>query len=173
MGLSYYRGHANPDREFIGKGLGNMVAGLFGALPGAGATMGTVVNIRAGGITPVSGALRTLLLLALVLGLGRYVEPIPLAALAGVLMKVGWDIIDWRLLSIVDDSAALVIEQLIEVVRNERTEVIVMGLSGSVAKTLDALEVLRRVPEENVVETLDEVRVAAHALLRHEEPVAE
>ena len=150
-----------------------MVAGLFGALPGAGATMGTVVNIRAGGTTPVSGALRALLLLALVLGLGRYVEPIPLAALAGVLMKVGWDIIDWRLLSIVDDSAALVIEQLIEVVRNERTEVIVMGLSGSVAKTLDALEVLRRVPEENVVETLDEVRVAAHALLRHEEPVAE
>ena len=89
----------NPDRELVGQGVGNMVAGLFGALPGAGATMGTVVNIRAGGTTPLSGALRAPLLLALVLGLGRYVEPIPLAALAGVLMKVGWDIIDWRLLA--------------------------------------------------------------------------
>ncbi|MXY42235.1 MAG: SulP family inorganic anion transporter [Rhodospirillaceae bacterium] len=88
----------NPDRELVGQGIGNMVAGLFGALPGAGATMGTVTNIRSGGSTPVSGVLRALLLLALVLGLGGFVEPIPLAALAGVLMKVGWDIIDWRLL---------------------------------------------------------------------------
>ena len=89
----------NANRELVGQGIGNVVAGLFGGLPGAGATMGTVTNIRAGGSTPVSGVLRALLLLALVLGLGRYVEPIPLAALAGVLMKVGWDIIDWRLLA--------------------------------------------------------------------------
>ena len=89
----------NPDRELIGQGIGNMIAGLFGALPGAGATMGTVTNIRSGGSTPVSGALRALLLLALVLGLGRFVEPIPLAALAGVLIKVGWDIVDWRMLA--------------------------------------------------------------------------
>ncbi len=89
----------NPDRELVGQGIGNIVAGLFGALPGAGATMGTVINIRSGGSTPVSGALRALLLLALVLGLGRFVEPIPLAALAGVLIKVGWDIVDWRMLA--------------------------------------------------------------------------
>ena len=86
-----------PNKELVGQGIGNMVAGLFGALPGAGATMGTVVNIRAGGSTQVSGALRAILLLGLVLGLGRYVEPIPLAALAAILMKVGWDIIDWRM----------------------------------------------------------------------------
>ena len=60
----------NPNRELVGQGLGNVVAGLFGALPGAGATMGTVTNIRAGGRSPVSGALRAFLLLALVLGLG-------------------------------------------------------------------------------------------------------
>ena len=89
----------NPNRELVGQGIGNMVAGIFGALPGAGATMGTVTNIRAGGLTRVSGAMRSLLLLALVLGLGQYVEPIPLAALAGVLMKIGWDIIDWHFLS--------------------------------------------------------------------------
>ncbi len=88
----------NPDRELIGQGVGNMVAGLIGALPGAGATMGTVTNIRSGGTTPVSGALYAVLLLVLVLGLGRLVEPIPLAALAGVLIKVGWDIVDWRML---------------------------------------------------------------------------
>ena len=90
----------NPNRELIGQGIGNMVAGLVGGLPGAGATMGTVTNIRAGGRTRAAGALRALLLLALVLGLGPYVEPIPIAALAGILMKVGWDIIDWYLLSI-------------------------------------------------------------------------
>ncbi len=89
----------NPDRELIGQGIGNAVAGLFGALPGAGATMGTVTNIKSGGSTPVSGILRAVFLLALLLGLGRHVEPVPLAALAGVLIKVGWDIVDWRLLT--------------------------------------------------------------------------
>ena len=88
----------DPDRELVGQGIGNMAAGLIGALPGAGATMGTVVNIRSGGSTPASGVVCALFLLALVLGLGRHVEPIPLAALAGVLVKVGWDIIDWRMI---------------------------------------------------------------------------
>ena len=61
--------------------------------------MGTVTNIRAGGQTRVSGALRAVFVLALLLGLGRYVEPIPHAVLAGILMKVGWDTIDWRMLT--------------------------------------------------------------------------
>ena len=86
----------NPNRELVGQGIGNLVAGFIGGLPGAGATLGTVVNIRAGGRTPVSGAIRAAILLALVLGLGGYVEAIPHAALAGILMKVGWDIVDWR-----------------------------------------------------------------------------
>ena len=284
----------NPNRELVGQGLGNVAAGLFGALPGAGATMGTVTNIRAGGRTPASGALRALLLLALVLGLGRFVEPIPLAALAGVLMKVGWDIIDWRLLSrvhrirrdhlvvmamtlgltvfvdlitavaigliaagmsharrlermeldsvvsvpildrtffgdstggtrrdaksaaepgaddpysarvglvalkgsftvasshklvsvigadikdhevtifdfsgatYVDDSAAMVIEQLIEVAVRQETEVVVMGATGRVGDTLHTLDVLRNVPRGHEVETLDEAREIARNLL--------
>ena len=89
----------NPDRELVGQGIANTVAGLIGALPGGGSATGTVTNIRAGGATPVSGIVRAVLLLALLLGLGGYAEPIPLAALAGVLMKVGWDILDWRLLA--------------------------------------------------------------------------
>ena len=88
-----------PNRELVGQGLGNMVAGLFGGLPGAGATMGTVTNIRAGGSTPMSGVLRSVLLVLLLLGLGRHVEPIPHAVLAGILIKIGWDIIDWRILN--------------------------------------------------------------------------
>ncbi len=85
----------NSNRELIGQGIGNMAAGLLGALPGAGATMRTVVNVRAGGRTPISGALHALILLSLVLGLGPLAEKIPHAALAGILLKVGWDIIDW------------------------------------------------------------------------------
>lgn len=88
----------NSDRELIGQGVGNLVAGVFGGLPGAGATMRTVVNIRAGGRTPVSGALHALVLLAVVLGAGPLAEDIPLAVLAGILIKVGLDIIDWGFL---------------------------------------------------------------------------
>jgi SulP family sulfate permease len=92
---SVTRTRHNSNRELIGQGIGNMVAGLVGGLPGAGATMRTVVNVRAGGRTRVSGALHAVILLALVLGLGPIAEKIPHAALAGILMKVGWDIIDW------------------------------------------------------------------------------
>ena len=96
---SMTRTRHNANRELVGQGIGNVVAGFIWGLPGAGATLGTVVNIRAGGSTQLSGALRAAILLALVLGLGRYVESIPHAALAGILMKVGWDIIDWRFLT--------------------------------------------------------------------------
>jgi SulP family sulfate permease len=85
----------DSDKELFGQGLGNVVAGLLGAIPGAGATMRTVVNIRAGGSTPISGIVHAIVLLALALGLGRMVAFVPHAALAAILMKVGWDIIDW------------------------------------------------------------------------------
>ena len=88
----------NSNKELIGQGLGNMASGLIGGLPGAGATMRTVVNVKAGGTTPISGALHALVLLSLVLGLGSLAENIPHAVLAGILIKVGWDIIDWRYL---------------------------------------------------------------------------
>jgi SulP family sulfate permease len=85
----------DSDKELVGQGIGNVVAGLLGAIPGAGATMRTVINIRAGGRTPVSGMLHALVLLALALGLGRVVAYVPHAVLAAILLKVGWDIIDW------------------------------------------------------------------------------
>ena len=277
----------NPDRELLGQGMGNVVAGFIGALPGAGATPGTVANIRAGGWTPLSGVLCVVILLAIVLGLGRYVESIPHAVLAGILMKVGWDTIDWRfitrvlrvqrehllvmLLTLVltvfldlitavaagmiaaavtsarqierleldsvisvplldqiffkdvkdavevddafsarvglvalkgtfsvasasklmstigedikdhevvilnfadtvymDDSAALVIERLIDIAMTEDTECIVMGLDGLPATTLNALNVLKHVPEDRFVDTLDEAREMARRILEQE-----
>jgi SulP family sulfate permease len=75
-----------------------MMAGLFGGLPGAGATMRTVVNIRAGGRTRISGMTHAIILLMIVLGAGKYAEQIPHAVLAGILIKVGTDIIDWTYL---------------------------------------------------------------------------
>ena len=273
----------NPNRELVGQGIGNMVAGLFGGLPGAGSTTGTVTNIRSGGRTRVSGILYAAIIMALALGLGQYVEPIPLAVLAGILMKVGWDIVDWRLLACarqmqrehlavmlltlgltvfvdlvtgvaigliaagmtharqleyleldsvvsvplldqsffsqykdmdltdpysarvgivalkgsftvassrklvevvsadikdhevvifdfsdtmhLDDSAAMVVERLMRVAREEQTEFIVMGLSMYVAHTLKTLNILHDVPQDHVVETLDEAREVAYNLI--------
>ena len=281
---SMTRTRHNPNRELVGQGIGNIAAGLVWGLPGAGATLGTVVNIRAGGSTQVSGAIRAAILLALVLGLGRYVEAIPHAVLAGILMRVGWDIIDWRFLTRIhrvqrehlvvmlitmgltvfldlvtavaigmiaagmasarqferleldsvvsvplldqaffakyddmgeidefsarvglvalrgsfsvassiklintisvdirdhevvildfsdtvymDDSAALVVEQMIDTAIAEDTECIVMGLYGHPAENLHALNVLQHVPEDHFAETLDDARDIAKRLLQ-------
>ena len=272
-----------PNRELVGQGIGNMVAGLFGGLPGAGATMGTVTNIRAGGSTPISGVLRSVLLVMLLLGLAQYVAPIPHAALAGILVKIGWDVIDWRFLTLVhrirrehllvmlltlgltvfvdlvtavaigliaagmthaqqletleldsvisvplldrtffseykdmattdpyaarvglvalrgsftvassrklvevigedikdhevvifdfsettylDDSAAMVVETLMQVAVEKNTEFVVMGLSDDIEDILRILNILRQVPEGHLVGTLDEARQAAYNLL--------
>ena len=280
---SMTRTRHNPNRELVGQGIGNTIAGFIGGLPGAGATLGTVVNIRAGGRTQVSGVIRAAILLALVLGLGRYVEAIPHAVLAGILVKVGWDIIDWRFITRVhrvqrehllvmvitmgltvfldlvtavaigliaammasarqferleldsvisvplldrtflvskeeadkvdpysarvglvslrgsfsvasanklittisldirdhevvildftdtvymDDSAALVVEQMIDVATDEDTGCIVMGLEGMPETTLKALNVLKDVPEDQFVKTLDEARETAKRML--------
>ena len=89
------RSQHDSDQELIGQGIGNIVAGLVGGIAGAGATMRTFVNVRSGGRTPLSGATHALVLLALVLGLGTMAESIPLAVLAGILLHVGWGIIDW------------------------------------------------------------------------------
>ena len=272
-----------PNRELVGQGIGNMVSGLFGGLPGAGSPVLTVTNIRAGGRNRLSGVCFALLLLAVLVGLAPYVEPIPHAVLAGIVIKIGVDIIDWRLLARVhrlrsehlvvmlatlgltvfvdiitavaigliaagmaharqlesleldsvvsvpfldqtffsgqedmitddpfaarigmvqlngsftvasshslvaviggdlkdhevvifdfsgathfDDSAAMVIEQLMDVAEREHTEVIVMGLSGSVAHTLHTLNILQDIPEDRLVETVQEAREVARACL--------
>ena len=302
---SMTRATHQPNRELVGQGVGNIFSGLFGGMPGAGNIPATVVNARIGGRSPLSGVLCSLLLLTLVLGLGRYVGEIPHAVLAGILMKVGWDIIDWRfitrinrvqrehllvmtitlgltvfadllsaimlglivaalvsarqfeyleldsvisvplldisfladeedekedeaddldsLLSLLgdddddedgfdpfsarcglvsfrgsftvassnrmfstlsvdiqehevvildfsetnymDDSAAFVLEQLIDVAISENTECIVMGLEGAIATSLQKLDILRRVSDDRYVANMDEARVIAKRIL--------
>ena len=88
----------NSDRELIGQGIGNAVAGLFSGLPGAGATMRTVINVKSGGSTPLSGMVHSIVLLIVLVGAGPLAEKIPTALLAGILIKVGLDIIDWGFL---------------------------------------------------------------------------
>ncbi len=285
---SMTRSRHNANRELIGQGIGNMVAGFVGGIPGAGTTPSTVVNIRAGGQTRIAGALWALVLLAMVLGLGKYVEAIPHAVLAGILMKVGWDIIDWRFLTrarrvqpehllvmlmtlgltvfvdlitavvigliaagmasarqfermeldnvisvplldrtflfanddpqdddsdavdpysarvgivslrgsfsvassnklitaisadisehevvildfsdtiYIDDSAALVVEQMIDTAFEQDTDCIIMGMSGPTVSSLHALNVLQRIPQNQFVDTLDEARDTAKRIL--------
>jgi sulfate permease, SulP family len=86
----------NSNRELVGQGIGNMFTGCFGGLPGAGATMRTLVNVNAGGKTRLSGVIHALLLLLILVGLGTFAEQIPLAVLSGILMTVGIGIIDYK-----------------------------------------------------------------------------
>lgn len=95
---SLTRTQHNSDKELIGQGIGNVMSGLFGGLPGAGATMGTVVNIQAGARTALSGLIRAGILLVVVMWAGGLTAVIPLAVLAGIALKVGIDIIDWGFL---------------------------------------------------------------------------
>ena len=287
---SHTRTSHDPDRELIGQGVGNMAAGVVGGLPGGGTPVYTVPNIRAGGTTRAAGVTFSVFLLALLIGLGPFVESIPLAALAAVLIKVGWDLIDWHLLTrlrrlrrdhavvmvttlalavfvdlvvavavglvisvlaragklertehdsvvsvplldqvflydgeeaedsdpfsarvgmvalrgsltvtssrslvrtismdlrehelvifdfsgttYIDDSAAMLVKQLIEIATDEKTPAIAMGHSGEVAGTLSALDALGGVPEERIVKDLDEARRVARSLLGLESPSA-
>ena len=88
----------DSNRELIGQGMANTAAGFLSGLPGAGATMRTVINIKSGGGTPLSGMSHSLVLLIVLLGAGPLAAQIPTALLAGILIKVGLDIIDWGFL---------------------------------------------------------------------------
>lgn len=95
---SLTRTEHDSNKELIGQGLGNLASGLFGGIAGAGATMGTVVNIQTGGRTALSGLTRAFILFIVVLWAGSLTSVIPMAVLAGIALKVGIDIIDWSFL---------------------------------------------------------------------------
>ncbi len=86
----------NPNKELIGQGIGNSIAGLFGGLPGAGATIRTVVNINAGGKTKLSGIIAGIFLLSILLAIGPVASKIPAAVLAGILFTVGVGVMDYK-----------------------------------------------------------------------------
>jgi len=85
-----------PNKELIGQGIGNSIAALFGGIPGAGATIRTVVNIKAGGKTRLSGMMAGLMLLIVLLALGPIASQIPAAVLAGILITVGIGVMDYK-----------------------------------------------------------------------------
>ncbi len=263
-----------PNRELVGQGLGNSIAGTIGGLPGSGSIVFTVANIRAGGRTRLSIFLVSVIILFAVLGFGGLAEPIPSAVLAAILITVGWDLIDVQFLAnirkikrahafvmlltlfvtvfvdlltgvaiglivsslatavkaevieldnvlsvplldlegeepfaapigyvrltgtfsvasasslvrvinadiedhdvvifdfgptvAVDDSAAIIIRQLIETAVNRNTPCLAIGLSESIKKDLAGFRALRLIPESLRFETLDEARHHAHLLL--------
>ncbi|MGB5473490.1 MAG: SulP family inorganic anion transporter [Gammaproteobacteria bacterium] len=95
---SLTRQEHNSNKELIGQGIGNAMSGLFGGLPGAGATMGTVVGIQAGARTALAGLVRVAILCVVVLWVADLTAVIPLAVLSGIALKVGIDIVDWNFL---------------------------------------------------------------------------
>jgi len=103
----------DSNKELFGQGIGNIAAGIFCGLPGAGATMRSMVNIKSGGKTKFSGALHGLVLLTILLSLGPLTALIPLASLAAILLSVGLSIMDWRVLK--------------SIARAPKTDIIVMS----------------------------------------------
>lgn len=131
------------DKELIGQGIGNSIAGLFGALPGAGATMRTAINIRAGGKSAISGMVHSIALLVITLWAGDYAQYIPHALLAGMLIKVGVDIIDWRFIGQIDKvglfSATLMLLVLLLTVFVDLITAVLVGMFIANIVTLDRL----------------------------------
>jgi SulP family sulfate permease len=85
-----------PNKELVGQGIGNSIAAIFGGIPGAGATIRTVVNITSGGKTKLSGMIAGIMLLIILLGLGPIASQIPAAVLAGILITVGIGVMDYK-----------------------------------------------------------------------------
>ncbi len=286
-GDSMTRTRHDPSRELLAQGIGNVFTGFIRGLPGSGATPSTIANIQAGGATLLAGVVSVAILVVMVLGMGDFVATIPNAVLAGILVKVALDTIDWRFVmrvhkvqrehmavmlltlgltvfldlvaavavgmiaaavtsarqfeqlemdSVVsvpildqaffgtemkdddldrfsarvglvalkgtftvasssklidtigadirdhevlildftdtvylDDSAALVVEQLVDTSILQNTHCVVMGLSGMPRRTILALDVLRRVPEDQIVSTWDEARDTSRRLLDRED----
>jgi SulP family sulfate permease len=122
----------DSNRELVGQGLGNIAAGLIGGMPGAGATMRTVVNVEAGGRSRLSGVMHGLFLAAVLLGLSGLVQHVPRAVLAGLLVAVGMGIIDVRgfrhLLKVPRSDACLMLVVLVLTVVTDLFIAVAVGL---------------------------------------------
>lgn len=86
----------DSNKELIGQGIGNSIAAIFGGIPGAGATIRTVVNIQSGGKTKLSGMIAAVFVLIILLALGPVASKIPAAVLAGILITVGIGVMDYK-----------------------------------------------------------------------------
>ncbi len=144
----------DPNRELIGVGAANVVVSLIGGVPGAGATSCTVANVRAGGRSRLSGVICAGILAALVLGLGSYIDSIPHSVLAGILIKIGFDIIDWRYLSRIhriqrDNLVVLILTLGLAVV----SDLVVAVAVGLIAAAMTSARQIERLELQTVVST--------------------
>ena len=146
----------NSNRELIGQGIGNMGAGLIGGLPGAGATMRTVININSGGKNRLSGVFAGLLLLGVLLGLGQLVGWVPNAVLAGILITVGIGIIDYKgighIRSIPRSDAVIMVIVLVLTVFVDLLVAVAVGMV--LASLLFSIKAASIVEEQSKVESL-------------------
>ncbi len=148
---SLTRKEHDSNRELIGQGIGNFVSGLFGGLPGAGATMGTVVNIQAGGSSPLSGLIRASVLLVVIFGASSLTQHIPMAVLAGIALKVGIDILDWSFIKRAHRASthALLIMYGVMLLTVFFDLIVAVGLGVFIANIL-TIERLSQLQKENV-----------------------
>ena len=161
----------DSNRELIGQGIANASAGFLSGLPGAGATMRTVINIKSGGQTPLSGMTHSVVLLMVLLGAGPLAAQIPTALLAGILIKVGLDIIDWGFLlrahRLSAKTAALMYAVLLMTVFWDLIWGVLVGMFIANLLTVDSItrSQLESMEEDNPAEAA----VALHANLSEEE----
>lgn len=162
---SLTRTEHDSNKELIGQGLGNLVSGLFGGIAGAGATMGTVVNIQAGGRTALSGLTRASILFVVVLWASHLTAAIPMAVLAGIALKVGIDIIDWSFLKRAHQislKAALIMYGVIGLtVFVDLIAAVGVGVFVANILTIDRLSQLRSKDVKAVTDADDEIALNA------------
>ena len=158
---SLTRTQHNSNKELIGQGIGNLVSGLFGGIAGAGATMGTVVNIQSGGKTPLSGIIRATILLLVVLWAAPLTANIPLAVLAGIALQVGIKIIDWNFLKrahhISLKAAAIMYGVIILTVFVDLIAAVGIGLFVANILTIDRLSQIRSREVKAITDADDEI----------------
>src|SRR4029079_11606135 len=93
--LTPYPRH-DPDQELMAQGIANFVVPFFGGIPATGTIARTVTNVRAGATSPVAGIVHAVTLLIIVLVAAPLAEYVPLAALAGILLVVAWNMGEWH-----------------------------------------------------------------------------
>lgn len=148
---SLTRKEHKPNKELIGQGIGNMISGLIGGLPGAGATMGTVVNIQTGARSAWSGVTRALVLLVIAAFAANLASYIPMAVLAAIALHVGFNILDWSFLKRahhVSGQAALVMYLVLGL--TIFVDLIVAVGIGVFLANIITIERLSRVQEKNI-----------------------
>ncbi|AGF52804.1 low affinity sulfate transporter [Synechocystis sp. PCC 6803] len=163
---SLTRTEHNSNKELVGQGIGNVMSGLFGGLGGAGATMGTVVNIQSGGRTALSGLIRAMVLLVVILGAAKLAATIPLAVLAGIAFKVGVDIIDWGFLKrahhVSIKGALIMYAVIVLTVLVDLIAAVGIGVFIANILTIDRMSALQSKAVKSISDADDEILLSAN-----------